>query len=359
MHRFLHVSLFIFVFASVNSYSIECEREIKLSEYKPKYSHFFKIDIYKNFKIIQLNLPTFKDKFIVSELPLKCKTDLNIISNKANRIVATSTTHVPFLTHFEIEKKLVGFQGINYLNGFKQKIKNINFVLNPEELLSLKPDVVIAYLSNLGSLESQARLISLRKLGLPIVLNFDYAERHPLARAEWLVFNSLFIGREKEAIDLFNKIESNYQALKESVKKWPKKKVLVGSIVEGRWVMPGGFSDVSILIQDANGEMLFSKSNQDTQQLSLEVLFSQKINADLWLTHNMWRDRKEIKKDSRYQVLKNVPMFNNDKRLNENGFNDYWQMGLTRPDKLLQDLITLFHGDVKSFDKLIWYRQLN
>jgi iron complex transport system substrate-binding protein len=342
----------------MSSFSQECEKEVKINDFQPKYSKFFKISFFKNFKMVEMNLPTFKDKFLVSDKPLHCKTDLTIFSHKGERIIATSTTHLPFLTHFKLEKKLVGFQGVNYINGFQHKIENINFVLNPEELLSLKPDIVIAYLSNLGSLESQARLKSLRKLGIPVVLNFDYAERHPLARAEWLVFNALFVGREKEAIDFFSKVENDYHALKESVKNKTVKKILVGSIVEGRWVMPGGLSDLSILIQDAKGEMLFSQPNQDTQQLSLEILFNQPIKAELWIAHNMWQNKKELKKDSRYKMLDEIPLYNNDKRLNKYGFNDYWQMGLARPDMLLKDLITLFHDEKRNNDKLVWYRPL-
>ena len=53
-----------------------------------------------------------------------------------------------------------------------------------------------------------------------------------------------------------------------------------------------------------------------------------------------------------------MPIYNNDKILNESGFNDYWQMGLARPDLLLKDLITLFHGDKLDHEKLIWYREI-
>ena len=173
------VSCYFFLYGEC--FSNECEKEIKISSYQAKYSQVFSIAYFKEFKIVELNLPLFKDKFIVSDKKLNCTTKLAIISSDAKRVVATSTTHLPFLTQFQVEKKLIGFQGINYLNGFKHKIVNINFVLNPEEILKLNPDIVIAYLSNLGSLEAQFRLKSLRNLGVPIVLNFDYTEKHPLA----------------------------------------------------------------------------------------------------------------------------------------------------------------------------------
>lgn len=348
----------LFLFFTANAFSNDCEKEIKISFYQTKYSQAFSITYFKDFKLVELNLPLFKDKFIVSDKKLSCTSHLPVITSHAQRIVATSTTHLPFLTQFQLEKNLVGFQGVNYINGFIHKIENINFVLNPEELLKLSPDVVIAYLSNLGSLEAHSRLKSLRKLGLPIVLNFDYTEKHPLARAEWVIYNSLFINKDKEAIQFFSKIESDYNLKKQSVKKLKKKKILVGSIVEGRWVMPGGMSDIAILILDAQGEMLFSTPNQETQQLSLEVLLSKKWRADLWMPQNTWKDKSELKKDQRYKMLNIMPIYNNDKILNKSGFNDYWQMGLARPDLLLNDLITLFHGDIQSHDKLVWYREI-
>ena len=353
----LCISLFLFFIFS-NTYSSECEKEKKLNDYQSSHSKAFSILYYKDFKIVEIHLPLFKDKFIVSDKKLNCTTQLPVMSNVGNRIVATSTTHLPFLTHFQLEKKLVGFQGVNYINGFDHKIANINFMLNPEELLKLKPDIVIAYHSNLGSLEASARLKSLRKLGLPIVLNFDYLEKHPLARAEWIIFNSVFINREKEALVFFQTIVKQYNELKTKVNLKSKKSILMGSIVEGRWVMPGGQSDIAILIKDAQGDLLFSQPHQETQQLSLEVLLHKKWKADFWLTHNTWKDKKELLKDQRYQMMKDIPLYNNDKILNRNGFNDYWQMGLARPDLLLADLIALFHGEKSNHKNLVWYREI-
>ena len=353
----LYFLLFLFFIIS-NAYSSECEKEIKLNEYQSSHSKAFSILYYKDFKIVEIHLPLFKDKFIVTDKKLSCTTQLPVMSNKGLRIVATSTTHLPFLTHFQVEKRLVGFQGINYINGFDHKIANINFVLNPEELLKIQPDTIIAYHSNLGSLEALTRLKSLRKLGLPIVLNFDYLEKHPLARAEWIIFNSLFISKEKEALAFFQTITRQYNQLKDKVKLKNKKSILVGSIVEGRWVMPGGQSDVAILIRDAQGDMLFSQLHQETQQLSLEFLFHKKLKVDFWITHNTWKDKQELLKDQRYHMMKDIPLFNNDKILNKNGFNDYWQMGLARPDLLLADLIALFHGEKGKHENLIWYREI-
>lgn len=51
-------------------------------------------------------------------------------------------------------------------------------------------------------------------------------------------------------------------------------------------------------------------------------------------------------------------MFNNNKRLNENGGNDYWESGVTNPHLVLADLIRIFHPDLLPDHELYFYQKL-
>lgn len=348
------ILIFFILFASNAAFSADCESQKHLSEYKPSYAKLFSIKYYKDFKIVE----TVKDKFIVAEkASLGCTTRLPVMKANVERFVATSTTHLPFLKLFSLEKKLIGFQGVNYIYDptlRSQKIKNINYQMNPEELISLKPDLVMAYSANISS---EKRLNDLRALKIPVVLNHDFQEQHPLARAEWIVFSSLFFSKDQEAQKLFKEIESNYLKIKNEVKK-NKPLILVGDIQNGKWATCGGLSDLAILIADAGGVLLLDRQNIETQYFPLENILSLKKNPQIWLAQNTWENKKKMISDSRYNRFSHIPLFNNNKLVNSHGFNDYWETGLSRPDLLLKDLFGIFHPKNNSTNESIWYKEL-
>ena len=337
-------------------WSAECEQQEVENAYIPHFAKHFKIKYYKDFKLVD----SMKDRFIVADtLPLKCETKLPVFTSSTKRFIATSTTHLAFLKDFRIEKTLVGFQGLRYINNPKlrsQKIKDINYQLNAEELLSLKPDLVMAYSANLAS---EKRLNDLRKLKIPVVLNRDFEETHPLARAEWMVFEAVFFSKDQEAKKLFKSIEDSYLSLAgESKKKNARPLVLVGDIQNGKWATCGGLSDLAILIRDAGGDLLLNSSSTDTQYVSLEKILSTNEVPSYWLTQNTWSDLTSAKKDSRYKKFISIPAFNNNLILNAEGFNDYWETGVSRPDLLLKDLYDIFNNKQASHLKLNWYKEL-
>lgn len=333
--------------------SAECESFKPVSEYKPRYAKLFSIKYYKDFKIVD----SITDRFIVTDKKLECTTKLPVMKAKVERFVATSTTHLPFLKTFSLQKTLVGFQGVNYIYDpvlRAQKIRNINYQMNPEELISLKPDLVMAYAANITS---DQRLNDLRKLQIPIVLNRDFQEQHPLARAEWIVFTSVFFSKDLEAQKIFKDIEVNYLKIKKGIKK-VKPVVLVGDIQNGKWATCGALSDLAILIKDAGGILLLNRESPETQYFPLENVLSMKEAPQVWLTQNTWENKSKITSDPRYNRFSKIPVFNNNKMVNASGFNDYWETGLQRPDLLLKDLYSIFQSEKNLNSTLIWYKEL-
>ena len=332
----------------------DCESQKMLSEYKPRYAKLFSIKYYKDFKIVD----SVGDRFIVkNNKNLDCMTKLPLMSSNVERFIATSTTHLPFLKTFSKEKTLIGFQGVSYIFNpvlRAQKIKNINYQLNPEELIALKPDLVMAYSANLTS---EKRLNDLRALQIPIVLNRDFQETHPLARAEWIVFSALFFSKDLEAQKFFKDIESNYLKIK-NTKKENMPIVLVGDIQNGKWATCGGLSDLAILIADAGGIVFLNNPKAETQYFSLENVLTMKTNPTVWLTQNTWTNKKAIASDSRYNRFIGLPVYNNNKLVNPSGFNDYWETALSRPDLLVNELYGIFHPNPKISNTSMWYKKL-
>ena len=351
------VLILIFMFSLPSKlWAADCEKQDLQNAYIPHFAKLFTIKYFENFKIVESG----NDHFIVADkLPLKCVTRLPVFTAHTKRFIATSTTHLPFLKQLNIEDKLVGFPGVRYIFSPKlraQKIKDINFQLNPEELISLKPDLVMAYSENLASIN---RLDELRKLKIPLVLNRDFEEKHPLARAEWMVFSAVFFSKDLEAKKMFKSIEDSYLQTAEIVKtKKSRPKILVGDIQNGKWATCGGQSDLAILIHDAGAELLLKNDSNETQYISLEKILSIKEKPAFWLTQNSWMDLRAAKKDSRYKLFSSLPIYNNNKYLNEDGFNDYWETGISRPDLLLKDIFNIMNTLSSAPSHLNWYKEL-
>lgn len=339
------------------SLASNCEDAKVINSFVPKHAKYFSYTQYEKFKIVRSGPENEKDNFIVTSEKLNCETTLPVIKTPVNRFIATSTTHLPFLDFFHLEDNLVAFQGTNYISNPKlrtRKIAEISYQLNSEQLLHLKPDLIMGYKSNLPSWKS---LKDYRRFNLPLVLNWDFLEEHPLARAEWLVFNSVFFNKEIEAKKLFEKMESDYAQLKRTAVNLRKKRVLVGDIQNGKWVTCGGQSDLALLIKDAGGQLVLDNDKSQTQFMPLESVYPKSKTADVWLPQNTWRNLKILKSDDRYGPLLKLEIFNNTKMLNVHGFNDYWETGLARPDLMIKDLFQIFHPEVKKGDTL-WYKKL-
>lgn len=348
--------LFAF-FVCFAAQAIDCQSNTPKQTYRSTVSKSFSIDYYTGYKILHNG----NDHILLKNksTTLKCQTNLFQIETPVEKVVLTSTTQLPALELLSLERTLIGFQGKKYIYSTKfplDKIFNVSLPLIPEELLKIKPDLVMTYELNV----SGPKLITqMRKLKIPVVLNNDYLEESSLARAEWIVYTASFFNKEEEAKKIFNEMVSKYNAIKTVVSKInPRKKILVGNIQNGKWVTCGGRSDLAKLISDAGGELLLTSKKSTTQRRSLEDLYLLTAPPDIWLPQNTWVDQKEIAKDSRYRKIKANRIFNNHVRISLSGANDYWEMGMSRPDIMLKDLASIFYPEIFSKHELVWYKKL-
>ena len=342
---------------SGRSYGEDCQAHKPDHTYFPQKSKLFFIDYYKDYKILHRGYDQVLLQNKNSTLP--CQTKLFKIQIPVSRVILTSTTQLAALEILSLESALIGFQGKKYIysNHFPlSKITNISLPLISEELIKSQADLVVAYDLNIYS---DKQIKQMRKLQIPIVLNSDYLEQDPLARAEWLVYMSVFFNKENEAQIFFANIVNKYEEIKNKLLKIrEKKKILVGEIQNGKWVTCGGKSDLAKMITDAGGELLLASKKPLTERKSLEELYLLNTNVDVWLTQNLWINKNEIEKDSRYKKIKTKTIFNNNRKLNLLGANDYWEMGMARPDIILADLATVFYPKFFTDHELVWYKKI-
>ena len=344
-----------------------------------KYARGFTIDDFKTYQKLTVLNPWQKSSGISYSYYLVPRSQLvpdslkgkNIIRTPIRRVVCLSTTQLGFLEALNETSSLVGVPDINLVSDssliqryHENKLSVVGYAqgLNYELLLSLKPDLVLTYGVN-G--EVSAQLNKLHDLGVPVMLVGEYLESTALAKCEWIKFIGALYGKKKEAKNWFDRIDANYQRIKDRVATVSyRPKVLTGLPWKDSWWMAGGESNLANLIQDAGGGYLWHENtSRDAFVVSIEDVFIKANSADFWINSGTAGSMKDlISVDSRFSALppvKKHAVYNNNARMSAGGGNDYWEEGVVRPDLILEDLVRIFHPDKATDTKLYFYQQLN
>jgi iron complex transport system substrate-binding protein len=208
-----------------------------------------------------------------------------------------------------------------------------------------------------------ARDEALVNAGVPLVYNIDWMEKTPLARAEWIKFVGVLLNENERADSIFKVIERNYINLKKIADSIDyKPDVLVGGLYKDVWYMPGGQSFKARLLADAGTDYLWKNdSTEGSLALSFETVLEKQMNAPIWIEVQFKSKKELLSSDERYAYLdafKIGAMYHNRKRTTETGGNDYWEMGLCRPDEILSDLIRIIHREYMPDGELKYYERV-
>ncbi len=373
------LKLFCFSFLSLIIFS--CKSSVKndvINDYPDSYSRGFEIQHYSGFTRITVRNPWQKAKgesysyYLSSSyetLPDTLNTQVKI-KIPVERVIVFSTTHVGFISALHKSASIVGVSGKDFISDtvVLSSIKNktcidIGFAPNIdfERILFLKPDLVFLY----GLDASVTSLVKrLADAGIQSVLVSEFLEDHPLGKAEWIRFFSAFFGTENISDSIFSDVKKNYLELRDSIAGVVRKPlVLTGLPWKDTWYMSGGKSFTAKFIDDAGGEYLW-KENQNTDfiPLDLESVFQKSVNADIWINIGSAVSTSEIlsvdPRLSYVPAFQNSMLFNNNRRINSSGGNDFWESGAVRPDRVLNDLIRIFHPDSSDTRELYYYQRL-
>jgi iron complex transport system substrate-binding protein len=216
--------------------------------------------------------------------------------------------------------------------------------LNAEAIVGHAPDFVMKYI--FGNSDPIDRKII--EAGIPIVYNLEFMEPHPLGRSEWIKFVAAFIGKQTEADSIFERIETDYLHYSALAAKEPfQPTVMDGSSYKGVWYTAGGNSYPAKLYADAGADYYWKKdSSRGSLTLSIETMIDKQREADYWIGSSSGSIDGLLAEENRYTLFKSFTtnnVFHFGKRKNPNGGLDYFESGVTRPDVLLKDLISVFH----------------
>jgi iron complex transport system substrate-binding protein len=341
-----------------------------------KYAVGFSVTILGNSKLVEVKQPyqnaTSGYQYLLvpkGETAPAHDGQTQIITVPIENIVCTSTTHIPLLDYINETNRLIGFPTTDYISSEKMRKRidegrvkdlGIDKGMNIEMLYTLKPSLVMGYTmtKDLGQLKK------IQELGIPVVINAEYLEKHPLGRAEWIKFMALFFGKEKQADSVFAEIEKEYLTTQKLVSEVQIKPTVLSGIVYGdAWFMPGGQNYAARLLKDAGCEYLWaSDSTSGFLQLSFESVYSKAKEADLWIGVGSFKTLDEIKAtEERYALFKpfrEKQIYTYDARQGAKGGSEFLELGYLRPDLILKDLVKIAHPELLPKYELYFHKRL-
>lgn len=292
-----------------------------------------------------------------------------VITVPLNSIVCTSTTHIPMLDYLGETHKLTGFPTLDYVSSKAMRARidsgkvrelGVDKSMNLELLAALRPDLVMGY--SLTGDYGQFR--KMEELGIPVVLNAEYLETHPLGRAEWIKFVALFFDKLERADSIFNEIEKAYNETRSLVAKISDRPTVLSGIVYGdAWFLPGGANYAARLFEDAGCQYLWADDpSNGFLQLAFETVYAKAHAADLWIGVASFGSLDDMRMaDKRYagfNAFKKGEVYTYNARLGARGGNEYLELGYLRPDIILKDLVAIAHPELLPDYSLYFHKKL-
>ena len=162
-------------------------------------------------------------------------------------------------------------------------------------------------------------------------------------------------------------IKSDYEALTKLALSYNNKPSVLTELKFGdTWYVPGGKSFMAQMICDANANYLWmSDTLSGSLPLSFEAVYAKAHKADFWLNVSMCTSKQQmLAQDKRYgdfAAFKNNAIFNNNLHSNALNYSSYWETGMIYPNRILSDMIQMFHKQAKdSIDRpFYYYKQVN
>ncbi len=267
------------------------------------------------------------------------------------------------------ENTLVGFPNLDYISSDKvralidaKKIKELgnNQTLNTEVILDLQPNVIVGY----GIDNNNPTLDNLQKNGLKVILNGDWNEQTPLGKAEWIKFFGSLYGKQKQANEIFSKIEKDYLKTLKIVKQVTQKPtILAGDMFEDKWYLPRGTSWGSQLLAEAKGDYLWKETTgTGSLALSFETVLEKAKDADIWITSGQFSTLKEMADANahytEFKAFKNKNVYSFTRKKGKTGGVLYYELAPNRPDIVFKDIVKVLHPELLPSYETFFFEKL-
>jgi iron complex transport system substrate-binding protein len=384
-----HTHVFLLVLAVLLAVTPTFAQDVDpcVTDYDPDVDYFadkieitdaenFSVEYFNNYKVVtvQGSMAIYDYVLVQCGTPAPEADDFpegtQFVDVPAGDIISLSTTFLPGIAGLGLADYVVGLDSVLYTNT-PEIVERIEageiiaaapaFELNLELVLEAEPSLVMS-----DDFDPD-RFNQLTEAGVVTAINTDYLEGTPLGRAEWLKFTSLFYNAEAEAEALYDEIVTAYEEVAGLASEVPddeRPSVLWNAPFNGDWGIPGGETYAGRLLDAAGADIVLSEPDDAGVQIySLEAVYEAGLDADIWIANLFAVDSLDalVALDERYAdfaAVQNGNIWNNDLFVNENGGNNYYELGVTNPHLVLQDLVAVFHPDLLPDHEFLFLRPL-
>jgi iron complex transport system substrate-binding protein len=258
-----------------------------------------------------------------------------------NKVALQSTTHIPYVEYLNDEA--IGglcFTDLVKSSHLKAQIESGKVIelkgnqhFDYEKLMALNPDMTFVYPFDMKEIKT------LEEMKIKHMLCFEYLEKSMLARAEWIKFFGVLLGKEKEANEQFAKIELAFLSNQNETNKGL---TLVNLPFGDNWNVPSGSSATAELLARAGFDYQWkSNKSEGNQEISFEEIIETGMEAENWVIiasrsadFNLGMLIAENELYAKFKSVKNKRVF-----FCNTGINPYFESANVEPQQLLSDLI--------------------
>lgn len=232
----------------------------------------------------------------------------------------------------------------------------IGYEPNLEALADLAPD---AYFKSSGE---EQLFEQIDNFDVPVVL-YNPNQEGPLGTAEKVKFFALFINAERQAIERFDTVETNYLDLRDKAQSQPSQpRVLIGSSKTGSdFNTRQNDRYEAVLIRDAGGKRVLDLPGNSFATVSLETVIEEGANADFWF-HMAWFPKEQtaqdfIAADPRIEPIRAMKEGNTFHRFGPRQL-DYFYHGAIQPDVMLADIVSILYPELLPDHELVFLQRI-
>jgi iron complex transport system substrate-binding protein len=333
-----------------------------------QYAKGFRITYAGNYKVISIQSP-FEPKATPVRYLLVPRgaarpagyPDAQVIATPIRSLVGLSSMHVALADFLGADDVLAARVRQRIAAGQVYEVGQ-GKELNNELLVARHPDLVM---TTGWPGEGVDYFQTLRAAGIPVLINSEWVETTPLARAEWVKVLAALLNKEDVINQKFDAVAREYQRLAALAQKATRRpSVVIGLPFKDVWYVPDADSYMAQFLRDAGATYHWNatKAPSGSLALSFEAVAPVALGADYWLqTGSLTTKAGLLAQDARYAAFAPVKagrVFNNNLRTNAQGSNDYWESGALHPDLILADLLHILHPELLPGWALRYYQPL-
>ena len=233
-----------------------------------------------------------------------------------------------------------------------------------ELVLAANPDVIFISPSKRGGYDA------IKETGITLVPHLGYQELDPLGQAEWIKFVGMFIGKEREANNIFAGIANRYNGLKSKADslihhpspntKHPTPTVFSGEMHYGNWHAVGGKNYLAQIFRDAGADYVINDEETAGEDLEFEKMYALAAKADYWRILNSFPGeftyealKASEPRNELFQAFKEKKVIYCNMKQQA-----YYEISPVQPDVLLKDFVAIFHPELIEPDYQPTYYRL-